>query len=47
MRLKTKLEEIQKDPGLLGVAACLLLFLLLVLYKIGTWVGALTYERFG
>ena len=47
MRIKTKLQEIQKDPELMGVAACLLLFLLLVLYKIGTWVGALTYARFG
>ena len=47
MRIKTKLDEIQKDPELMGVAAFLLLFLLFVLYKVGTWVGALTYERFG
>jgi hypothetical protein len=47
MRIKTKLDEIQKDPELMGVGACLLLFLLLVLYKIGTWVGALAYHQLG
>jgi hypothetical protein len=47
MRIKTRLQEIEKDPELMGLAACVLLFLLLVLYKIGTWVGALSYERFG
>ena len=47
MRIKTKLHEVQKNPEVMAVGACLLLFLLFVLYKIGTWVGGLLYHQFG